>query len=76
MPCAPSATRPLIATLEYGDLGDHARALSWLTPGLELALRIGDPESAIEQLYPLRASALSALGGEPDVLQLRAARQV
>lgn len=63
------------AGIEYGDLGDHATALCWLTPGLELALRTGDPESAIEQLHPLRAAALSALDREPDGLQRRAARQ-
>lgn len=63
------------AGIEYGDLGDHATALCWLTPGLELALRTGDPESAIEQLQPLRSAALSALGREPDGLQRRAAGQ-
>jgi hypothetical protein len=34
-------------------------------PGLELALRTGDPESALEQLRPLRAPCLSALGARP-----------
>lgn len=63
------------AGIEYGDLGDYATALCWLTPGLELALRTGDPEAAIEQLHPLRAAALSALGREPDSLQRRAAGQ-
>lgn len=57
------------AAIEYCDTGDHATALSWLTPGLELALRTGDPESAIGQLHPLRASCLSSLGHEPDDLQ-------
>jgi len=48
----------------YGDVGDHAGALEWLTAGLELALRTGDPESALEQLrvtgarvLPVRARA-------------------
>jgi hypothetical protein len=39
---------------------------------MELALRTGDPESALEQLYPLRASCLSALGHKPDDLPARA----
>lgn len=61
------------AGIEYGDTGDHATALEWLTTGLELALRTGDPESALEQLRPLRASCLSALGRPSDEIQQRAA---
>ena len=38
------------AGIGYGDIGDHTEALEWLTAGLELALRTGDPESALEQL--------------------------
>ncbi len=57
------------AGIEYGDMGDHAEALEWLTTGLELALRTGDPESALEQLRPLRASCLSALRRQPDDIQ-------
>jgi hypothetical protein len=41
---------------------------------MELALRTGDPESALEQLVPLRDSSLSALGRDADDLQERAAR--
>jgi hypothetical protein len=59
------------AGIEYGDIGDHATALTWLTPGMELALRTGDPESALEQLIPLRGSCLSALGRQPDDVQPR-----
>jgi hypothetical protein len=44
--------------IEYSDLGEHATALTWLTPGVELALRTGDVESALEQLTPLRAGCL------------------
>ena len=62
------------AGIGYGDIGDHARALEWLTTGLELALRTGDPESAVEQLRPLRASCLSALGRPSDDIQERAAQ--
>jgi tetratricopeptide (TPR) repeat protein len=52
------------AGIGYGDIGDHAGALEWLTTGLELALRTGDPKSALEQLrpfvrvLPVRARAL------------------
>lgn len=60
------------AGIEYGDIGDHASALTWLTTGMELALRTGDPESALEQLIPLRAGCLSSLGRAPDDLQVRA----
>jgi tetratricopeptide (TPR) repeat protein len=62
------------AGIGYGDIGDHAEALEWLTTGLELALRTGDPESALEQLRPLRASCLSALGRPSGEIQQRAAR--
>jgi tetratricopeptide (TPR) repeat protein len=62
------------AGIEYGDIGDHAAALEWLTTGLEMALRTGDPESALEQLRPLRASCLSALGRPSDEIQERAAQ--
>ncbi len=63
------------AGIGYGDIGDHAGALEWLTTGLELALRTGDPESALEQLRPLRASCLSALGRPSDEIQERAAQR-
>ena len=62
------------AGIGYGDIGDHAEALEWLTTGLELALRTGDPESALEQLRPSRASCLSALGRPSDEIQERAAQ--
>jgi tetratricopeptide (TPR) repeat protein len=58
------------AGIEYGDLDDHGMALaSWLTPGTELALRTGDPESALEQLVPRRAASLGAAGRTYDDLQ-------
>ena len=62
------------AGIEYGDLGDHAEALEWLTTRLELALRTGDPEGALEQLRPLRASCLAALGWSADEIQQHAAQ--
>ena len=62
------------AGIGYGEIGDHAGALEWLTTGLELALRTGDPEPAVEQLGPLRAFCLSALGRPSGEIQERAAR--
>ena len=53
---------------------EGAGALEWLTTGLELALRTGDPEPAVEQLGPSRASCLSALGRPSGEIQQRAAR--
>ncbi len=62
------------AGIEDGDIGDQAGALEWLTAGLELALRTGDPESALDQLRPLRASCLSALGRPSGEIPGRAAQ--
>lgn len=62
------------AGIEYSDIGDHTEALAWLTTGMELALRTGDPESALEQLCQLRASCLSVLGHQHDELQARAGK--
>jgi hypothetical protein len=62
------------AGIGHGDIGDHAGALEWLTTGVELALRTGDPESALKQLRPLRASCLFALGCPSDEIQEQAAR--
>ena len=61
------------AGIGYGDIGAHAEALEWLTTGLELALRTGHPEPALDQLRPLRASCLSALGRPSGEIQERAA---
>jgi tetratricopeptide (TPR) repeat protein len=58
------------AGLEYGAIGEHGVALDWLTRGLELALRTGDPEHLVPQLRRLRADSLAALGRGPDALQL------
>ena len=57
------------AGLEYAAIGEHEMALSWLTRGLELAVRTGDPERLVRQLRDLRAASLTALGREPDDLQ-------
>jgi hypothetical protein len=60
------------AGTEHSDLGDHPTALARLAPGMELALRTGDPESTLEQLVALRATSLAATGDTPDDLQARA----
>ena len=57
------------AGLEYGAIGEHDVALGWLTHGLELAVRTGDPERLVGQLRGLRAASLASLGRQPDDLQ-------
>ena len=57
------------AGLEYGAIGEHELALSWLTRALDLAVRTGDPERLLGQLRDLRAASLAKLGREPDELQ-------
>ncbi|MGH3493133.1 MAG: SEC-C metal-binding domain-containing protein [Sciscionella sp.] len=57
------------AGLEYGAVGEHELAVSWLTRALELAVRTGDPERLVGQLRDLRAASLANLGREPDELQ-------
>lgn len=57
------------AGLEYHHAGDHARALEWFDPGLELAMATHDPERLVDQLADLRQGSLEALGREPDDLQ-------
>ena len=71
MPRPTLATRSGHAGIGYGD---HAGTLEWLTTGLGLALRTGEPESALEQLRPLRASCQSALGRPSGEIQQRAAQ--
>jgi hypothetical protein len=73
-PAIPTMPGSMQAGIGYGDIGDHAGGLGWLTTGLELALRTGDPESALEQLRPLRASCLSALGRPSEEIQKRTAQ--
>lgn len=60
------------AGLEYAAAGDHERALEWLTEGLDLALRTGDPEGLVAQLSDLRRESLTALGRPLDELEERA----
>ena len=54
--------------------GSMCRRASGTATTPELAMRTGDPESALEQLRPLRASCLSALGRPSDEIQKRAAQ--
>ena len=61
------------AGLEYAHAGDHDTALRWLTEGLRLALRTGDPERLVDQLADLRQESLAALGRPADALQEQAA---
>jgi tetratricopeptide (TPR) repeat protein len=56
------------AGLEYGAVGDHERALAWLTDGLELALSTGDPEPLVAQMNDLRWESLTALGRQLSAL--------
>jgi tetratricopeptide (TPR) repeat protein len=60
------------AGLEYADHGEHEIAHAWLSEGLELALRTGDPERLVAQLSDLRRRSLQALGREHDELERRA----
>lgn len=61
------------AGLEYADAGEHGTALDWLTEGLRLALRSGDPERLVDQLTDLRQTTLDTLGLPADKLQAEAA---
>ncbi len=61
------------AGLEYTHAGEHDTALGWLTDGLQLALRTGDPEELVDQLTALRRIVLDGLGRPADALQDKAA---
>jgi tetratricopeptide (TPR) repeat protein len=61
------------AGLEYAAAGDHEVALAWLTDGLRLALRTGDPQRLVDQLADLRQVSLAALERPADALQDQAA---
>jgi tetratricopeptide (TPR) repeat protein len=59
------------AGLSYSEVGEHELALQWLTEGLELALRTGDPEGIAAQMSDVRRKGLEALGRERDDLERR-----
>ena len=56
------------AGIEYSDMGDHAEALDWLTAGLELALRTGDPELLFSS-FVCSTRPAAAFGAQPDDIQ-------
>lgn len=60
------------AGLEYAHAGEHEVAVGWLTDGLRLALRTGDPERLVDQLADLRQASLDHLGRPADDLQQQA----
>lgn len=60
------------AGLVYGAVGDHETALGWLTHGLDLAVRSGDPQRLVDQVRDLNPQSLKALGRDPDELQTAA----
>lgn len=60
------------AGLEYGAVGEHELALSWLTRRLKLAVRTGDPERLVGQLRGLRAASLTKLGRAGRAAERRA----
>lgn len=60
------------AGMEYAHADEHEVALGWLTDGLRLALRTGDPERLVDQLADLRQTSLDHLGRAADELQTQA----
>jgi tetratricopeptide (TPR) repeat protein len=59
------------AGLSYGEVGEHELAVAWLGEGIELAMRIDDPEGIINQLSDVRRQSLGALGRDLDELEHR-----
>lgn len=60
------------AGLEYAEVGEYHKALDWLTDGLRLALRAGDPERLVDGLTDLRGECLEEIGLAADALQSEA----
>jgi tetratricopeptide (TPR) repeat protein len=59
------------AGLSYSEVGEHELAIAWLGEGIELAMRIDDPEGLIDQLSHVRRQSLDALGRDLDELERR-----
>jgi tetratricopeptide (TPR) repeat protein len=59
------------AGLSYNEIGEHYLAVAWLGEGIELAMRIDDPEGIIDQLSHFRRKSLEALGRDLDELEQR-----
>ncbi len=57
------------AGLSYNEIGEHELAIDWLGQGIELAMRIDDPEGIVSQLSDVRRRSLSALGRDHDELE-------
>jgi tetratricopeptide (TPR) repeat protein len=57
------------AGLSYHEVGEHELAIAWLAEGIELAMRIDDPEGIINQLSGVRRQSLRALGRDLDELE-------
>jgi tetratricopeptide (TPR) repeat protein len=51
---------------DFLDVGDHERALDWLTTGLRLAIATGDPEGLVGQLAEQRRALPRAPGRRVD----------
>lgn len=59
------------AGLSYNEVGEHELAVAWLGEGIELAMRIDDPEGIISQLSDVRRHSLKALAQDLDELEQR-----
>lgn len=59
------------AGLSYNEVGEHELAIAWLGEGIELAMRIDDPEGIIDQLSHVRRQSLRAVGRDLDDLEQR-----
>jgi tetratricopeptide (TPR) repeat protein len=59
------------AGLSYNEVGEHELAIAWLGEGIELAMRIDDPEGIVSQLSDVRRHSLSTLGPDLDELERR-----
>jgi tetratricopeptide (TPR) repeat protein len=59
------------AGLSYNEIGEHELAVAWLGAGIELAMRIDDPEGIIDQLSHFRRKSLEALSRDLDELEQR-----
>ncbi|MGO9907214.1 MAG: SEC-C metal-binding domain-containing protein [Solirubrobacteraceae bacterium] len=59
------------AGLSYDEVGEHELAIAWLGEGIELAMRIDDPEGIVGQLSDVRRHSLGALGRDLDELERR-----
>ncbi|GAC1373390.1 MAG: hypothetical protein NVSMB32_16990 [Actinomycetota bacterium] len=56
----------------YADAADHAVAVEWLSAGIELGLRTGDPDGLVGDLAAARNASLIKLGKTADALSTQA----